>query len=74
MITTNITLWTVKVDMDPGGLWWAQGSNFWAHEHATALGGTFEIGTQIILLQIDGFLQRLDLKVSPLLSTHAIFS
>ena len=28
-------------------------------------GGTFEIGTQNILLQIDGFLQRLDLKYHP---------
>ena len=26
---------------------------------------TFEIGTQIILLKIDGFLQRLDLKYYP---------
>jgi hypothetical protein len=28
-------------------------------------GSTFEIGTQTILLQIDGFLQRLDLKYHP---------
>ena len=30
-------------------------------------GSTFEIGTQIILLQIDRFLERLDFKISPLL-------
>ena len=29
------------------------------------LSGIFEIGTQFILLQIDGFLQRLDLKDHP---------
>ena len=29
------------------------------------LGSTSEIGTQIILLKIDGFLQRLDLKYHP---------
>jgi hypothetical protein len=29
------------------------------------LGSTFEIGTQIILLKIDGFLQRLILKYHP---------
>ena len=29
------------------------------------LGSTFEIGTQIILLKIDGFVQRLDLKYHP---------
>ena len=28
-------------------------------------GSTFEISTQIILLQIDGFLQKLDLKYHP---------
>ena len=33
-----------------GCLWWAQESNFYVHGHAP--GGTFEIGTQIILLQI----------------------
>ena len=30
-----------------------------------ALGSTFEISTKIILLQIDGFLQRLDLEYHP---------
>ena len=30
-----------------------------------SLGSTFEISTQIILLQIDGFLQRLDFKYHP---------
>ena len=35
------------------------------------LGSTFEIGTKIILLKIDGFLQSLILKyISPLLSTN----
>ena len=59
----NITLWTMKVEMDPGGLWWAQGANSWAHGYAHGrVVHTFEIGTQIILLQIDGFLQRLDVK------------
>ena len=31
-------------------------------------GDTFEIGTQIISLQIDGFLQRLDVKYHPSLN------
>ena len=30
------------------------------------LGGTFEIGTQIILLKIDGFLKGLILNITPL--------
>ena len=30
----NITLLTVKLDMDPWGLRWAQRPNFWAHGHA----------------------------------------
>ena len=55
-----ITFWTVNLDMDSRGPWWAQGPNFWAHGHPPR--GTLETGTQIILLQIDGFLYRLDLK------------
>ena len=58
-----ITLWTVKLDMDPRGLSLAQMANFWAHGHVT--GGYFWNWSQIILLQIDGFLQRLDLKYHP---------
>ena len=41
------------------------------------MGSTFEIGTQIILLKFDGFLQRLDLKYDPSLvlffSSYYIF-
>ena len=58
MVHTNFIFKKLRekcVNMDPRGLWWEMPP-----------GGTFENGTQIILLKINGFLKGWILNITPL--------
>ena len=59
----NITFWTVKPDIDPGG------PSLGPIDMPT--GGSFEIGTQIILIKIDRFLRGWILSITSFKNQHA---
>ena len=63
-IRPDLFFWIFQKSID------ATNTNFFSLQILGPLGSTFEIGTQIILLQIDGFLQRLDLKYHPSNKAH----